>query len=161
MGLMVIHGAQAGGFSPISIYGGITNRIVEKAELLSRIGLASETLPPQMDRSSWPAMKERLAAVFKQKTRAEWCELLEGSDACVAPVLSMSESFNHPHMQARAGYFERGGIVQPAPAPRFSRTPPQVQRPPAHAGQDTDAGLAHWGLSATRIAELRAAGAAG
>ena len=130
-------------------------------ELLSRIGLAGESLPPQMDRAGWPAMKQRLAAIFKQKTRAEWCELLEGSDACFAPVLSMSESFEHPHMKARAVFFEQGGIVQPAPAPRFSRTRPEVQRGPAHPGQDTDEGLAGWGLAAARIAELRAAGVVG
>jgi alpha-methylacyl-CoA racemase len=131
------------------------------AELLSRIGLGAESLPPQMDRQSWPAMKERLAAVFKQKTRAEWCALLEGSDACFAPVLSMSEAIEHPHMQARRSFVTIGGDAQPAPAPRFSRTRAAVERPPAHAGQDTDTGLIRWGLSEARIAELRAAGAVG
>jgi alpha-methylacyl-CoA racemase len=134
------------------------------AELLSRVGLGAESLPPQMDRQSWPAMKQRLAALFKQKTRAEWCALLEGSDACFAPVLSMSEAAEHPHMQARGNFVTASGGVgalQPAPAPRFSRTAPEVRRAPAHAGQDTSEGLSRWGLSPSRIEELRAAGAIG
>jgi alpha-methylacyl-CoA racemase len=131
------------------------------AELLARIGLAGEALPAQMDRLRWPELKERLAAVFKQKTRAEWCELLEGSDACFAPVLSMSEAIEHPHMRARGSFVMIEGHAQPAPAPRFSRTPPEVQRPSAHAGQNTDEGLARWGISEARIAALREAGAIG
>jgi alpha-methylacyl-CoA racemase len=131
------------------------------AELLQRLGLRDEPLPPQMSRPSWPEQKQRFAALFKQKTRAEWCELFEGSDACVAPVLSLQEAPQHPHMQARANFFERGGVVQPAPAPRFSRTPPELPSAPSHPAADTDAGLRAFGLDPTRIAELRAAGAIG
>ncbi len=131
------------------------------AELLKRIGLDQEPLPPQMDRASWPALKQRLAELFKQKTRAQWCELLEGSDACFAPVLSLSEAPQHRHMQERASFIELGGVTQPAPAPRFSRSTPAAPRPPSQPGADTDAGLARWGLSAEQIAALRAAGAIG
>jgi alpha-methylacyl-CoA racemase len=128
-------------------------------ELLQRIGLAGEPLPQQMDRARWPELKQRLAARFKEKTRAEWCALLEGSDACFAPVLSMSEALDHPHMRARATFTEVGGVAQPAPAPRFSRSTPEAPRPPSHPGADTQAGLERWGLTAERIASLRAQGA--
>jgi alpha-methylacyl-CoA racemase len=131
------------------------------AELLERTGLAGEELPRQMDRSQWPAMKERLREVFKQKTRAQWCELMEGSDACFAPVLSMDEAAAHPHNAARKAFAEVEGRRQPAPAPRFSRTAPEIGRPPSQPGADTDEGLGAWGISAARIAELREAGAVG
>jgi alpha-methylacyl-CoA racemase len=104
-------------------------------------------------------MKERLTAVFKARTRDEWCALMEGSDVCFAPVLSMAEAPQHPHNVARQTFLELEGVVQPAPAPRFSRTEPAVQRPPAHAGQHTDEVLADWGFDADRVAKLRDAGA--
>jgi alpha-methylacyl-CoA racemase len=126
------------------------------AELLQKLGIDGSELPPQMDRAQWPALKARLGAAFKQKTRSEWCELLEGSDACFAPVLSMSEAAAHPHLTARASFVEVGGVLQPAPAPRFSRTQPGLPAPPAHAGENTDAALRAWGVSAERIAALRA-----
>jgi len=129
------------------------------AELLKRIGLAGEALPAQLDRARWPELKQKLAAVFKQKTRAEWCTLLEGSDACFAPVLSMSEALEHPHMRARSTFTEVDGLAQPSPAPRFSRSTLDAPRPPSHPGADTEAGLARWGVTAERIAELRANGA--
>jgi alpha-methylacyl-CoA racemase len=131
------------------------------AELLQRIGLAGEQLPNQLDRARWPELKQKLAAVFKQKTRAEWCEILEGSDACFAPVLSMSEALEHPHMRARGTFTEVGGLAQPSPAPRFSRSTLDAPRPPSNPGADTEAGLTRWGVTAERIAELRAAGAIG
>jgi alpha-methylacyl-CoA racemase len=131
------------------------------AELLQKIGLDAEALPRQMDPSTWPAMKEKLSGVFRQKTQAQWCELLEGSDACFAPVLSMREAAEHPHMKARAAFLEQDGVVQPAPAPRFSRSSPGVQRPPSHPGQDTDLGLRGFGLDEARITALRATGAIG
>jgi alpha-methylacyl-CoA racemase len=131
------------------------------AELLQKIGLDAEALPRQMDPSTWPAMKEKLSDVFRQKTQAQWCELLEGSDACFAPVLSMREAAEHPHMKARAAFLEQDGVVQPAPAPRFSRSSPGVQRPPSHPGQDTDLGLRGFGLDEARITALRATGAIG
>ena len=77
----------------------------------------------QMDAKGWPALKEKLAAVFKSKTRDEWCKIMEGSDVCFAPILTMSEATQHPHMKAREVFITRHGIPQPAPAPRFSRTP--------------------------------------
>jgi alpha-methylacyl-CoA racemase len=129
------------------------------AELLKYTGLEGEDLPSQMDKAQWPALKERLAAIFKAKTRDEWCEIMEGTDVCFAPVLSLAEAPEHPHNVHRGTFTELNGVMQPAPAPRFSRTTPEVQRPPAHAGQHTDEVLAEWGLDAERIAKLREAGA--
>jgi alpha-methylacyl-CoA racemase len=129
------------------------------AELLEKIGLAGEDLPRQMDRAQWPAMKERFEKIFKTRTRAQWCEILEGSDVCFAPVLEMSEAPDHPHIRARSTFVELAGKVHPAPAPRFSRTPPEIQGPPAHPGQHTDAALADWGFAAGEIAKLREIGA--
>jgi alpha-methylacyl-CoA racemase len=131
------------------------------AELLAKLGIDASSLPPQMERAHWPALKQKLAAAFKQKTRAEWCALLEGSDACFAPVLSMSEAAAHPHMRARGTLVELGGVLQPAPAPRFGRTQPALPAAPSHPGQDTDAALHAWGISTERIAALRASRAIG
>ncbi len=128
------------------------------AELVERLGLEGD-LPSQYDASSWPAMKERLADVFRRKTRDEWCELFERTDACLAPVLSLAEAPNHPHAQARRSFVEVDGIVQPAPAPRFSRTPSEVQGPPPHPGADTDEALATWGFALDEISRLRDVGA--
>jgi alpha-methylacyl-CoA racemase len=130
------------------------------AELLRLTGLEGEPdLPAQMDRSAWPAMKERLAGIFKTRTRDEWCRIMEGSDVCFAPVLSMAEAPGHPHNQHRGTFVEVDGIVQPAPAPRFSRTQAQIARPPSPPGADTAAALADWGLSEDEIVKLRSAGA--
>jgi alpha-methylacyl-CoA racemase len=130
------------------------------AELLRLTGLEGEELPWQMDKTQWGPMKERLAGIFKSKTRDEWCEIMEGTDVCFAPVLRMSEAAEHPHNVARQTFLELEGVVQPAPAPRFSRTPGAVQRPPAHAGQHTDEVLAEWlDLETDAIAKLRAGGA--
>lgn len=128
--------------------------------LLDKLGLADDpSLPRQHDKSQWPAMKERFAEIFRTKTRDEWCALLEGTDACFAPVLSMAEAPEHPHNRARGTFVERDGVVQPAPAPRFSRTAAEIQRPPAFPGQHTDEILEDWDVAADRIAELRASGA--
>jgi alpha-methylacyl-CoA racemase len=130
------------------------------AELLALTGLdQDDTMPRQHDRAAWPSLKERFEALFKTKTRDEWCALMEGSDVCFAPVLAMTEAPNHPHNVHRSTFVERDGIVQPAPAPRFDRTPGAIQRPPAHAGQHTDEVLADWGFDADRIAKLRDTGA--
>lgn len=129
-------------------------------ELLRLTGLAGDTgFAAQMNRSEWPVLKRRLAEVFRTKTRDEWCALMEGSDVCFAPVLSLTEAPRHPHLAERATFTEVAGVTQPAPAPRFSRTPGCVQGPPAHPGQHTDEALADWGFSDTEVAELRAAGA--
>jgi alpha-methylacyl-CoA racemase len=129
--------------------------------LLKHTGLADDAdLPYQMDRSQWPAMKERLTAIFKTRTRDEWCELLESDpELCFAPVLSMAEAHEHPHNQARETFVEVAGVVQPAPAPRLSRTPGAISRPPSHAGQHTDEALAEWGFAPDEIVKLREAGA--
>ena len=125
------------------------------AELLRLTGLDGEELPHQMDKTQWPALKERLAGVFRTKTRDQWDEIMEGTDVCYAPVLSMDDAPNHPHIAHRGTFTEVAGITQPAPVPRFSRTPGSIERPPPHAGQHTDEILGAWGLSAERIAELR------
>jgi alpha-methylacyl-CoA racemase len=128
------------------------------AELLERLGLDDADLP-QMDKGQWPALKAKLAELFLTKTRDEWCGILEYSDACFAPVLSIPEAAEHPHNVERGTFVSPQGILQPAPAPRFSRTPGAIQRPPAHAGQHTDEALTEWGLDPDRVAELREAGA--
>jgi alpha-methylacyl-CoA racemase len=124
-------------------------------ELIERTGLAGEALPRQMERAQWPAMKERMAAIFKTKTRDEWCRIMEGSDVCFAPVLSMGEAYQHPHNVARRTFVEIAGKLQPAPAPRFSRTAPEVPSPPPHPGQHTEAALRDWGFSADELRALR------
>lgn len=129
-------------------------------KLVELSDLSDEDLPDQMDRSSWPAMKQKLAAVFRQKTRDQWCEIMEGSDACFAPVLTMRESATHPHMRERESYAVFEGMLQPAPAPRFSRTPGEIRRPPPDPGQHTDQALEQWGFSPDEIARLRRSGAA-
>jgi alpha-methylacyl-CoA racemase len=130
------------------------------AKLLEGMGLAGDdTLPGQNDKSQWPAMKERFAAVFRTKTRDEWSAIFDGTDACVVPVLSPWEVAEHPHNQARDTYVEVEGIVQPAPAPRFSRTPSAISRPPSPPGADTISGLVEWGIPEDTVASLRASGA--
>ncbi|MDA8356168.1 MAG: CaiB/BaiF CoA-transferase family protein [Actinomycetota bacterium] len=127
--------------------------------LVKGLGLDQAALPHQMDRERWPEMKERFAAVFRTRTRDEWAAVFAGTDACAAPVLSPWEARNHPHNAARQTFIEVDGVVQPAPAPRFSRTPAEVRRPPSPPGADTDEGLSGWGLSPEAIANLRDAGA--
>jgi alpha-methylacyl-CoA racemase len=130
------------------------------AELLRLSGLEGEEgLAHQNDRSQWPAMKEKVAAIFASRSRDQWCELMEHTDVCFAPVLSLAEAPRHPHNVERGTFVEQHGVVQPAPAPRFSRTRPEIQGPPAHAGQHTDEVLARFGFDAERIAALRDAGA--
>jgi alpha-methylacyl-CoA racemase len=131
------------------------------AELIDKMGLKGEKLPSQMDVANWPKTKARFAEVFRTKTREEWCAVLEGSDACFAPILSMAEAPKHPHNVARGAFVEQNGFAQPAPAPRFSRTRPEIQGPPPQRGEHTDAALADWGFAKDDIATLRAAGAIG
>jgi alpha-methylacyl-CoA racemase len=126
------------------------------AELLRLTGLEDVPLPDQMDREHWPEMREKLATVFRSRTRDEWSDLMEGTDVCYAPVLSMSEASRHPHNVFRETFIERDGIAQPAPAPRFSRTPGSVQGPPPGAGEHTDEILRSWlGLDADTLQTLR------
>jgi alpha-methylacyl-CoA racemase len=129
------------------------------AELLEKTGLGGEDLPQQMDKSGWDSLKERLTGIFKSKTRDEWCAIMEGSDVCFAPVLSLAEAPRHPHNVARKTFIDVEGIVQPAPAPRFDRTPGEISRPAAQPGQHTAAALGDWGFSSEEIHKLTDAGA--
>lgn len=129
------------------------------AELVRLSGLDGEALPHQMDRAKWPEMKQRLAAIFKTKTRDEWCEIMEGTDVCFAPVLTLEEAPKHPHNVARGTFIEVGGFTQQAPAPRFSRTPPGTPSAAPYPGEHTDAVLAEFGFTDEEVAALRAKGA--
>ncbi len=131
------------------------------ADLLRRVGLEGEDLAPQMDASGWPALRERLREIFMSKTRDEWCEVMEGAQVCFAPVLPMNEAPEHEHNKARSTFVEVAGRTQPAPAPRFSRTPAEISRPPAKPGEDPDETLTQWGLSSDEVKALRDAGALG
>lgn len=134
-------------------------------QLLEHTGLAKvyeergEQLPHQMDQANWPEMKARLSEIFATRTRDEWCSIMEGTDICFAPVLSMDEAAQHPHNVERNTFIEVAGLTQPAPAPRFDRTVATVQRPPAFTGQHTDEVLTEWlGADAARIATMREQG---
>ena len=117
------------------------------AELLAKTGLAGDPeFAAHMDRSAWPRLSAKLAAIMKTKTRDEWCALMEGSDVCFAPVLSMAEAPAHPHNASRGTFVEVSGVTQPGPAPRFSRTPSAVQGPAPAPGAHTEAVLAAWGI---------------
>lgn len=122
------------------------------ADLLERLGIASENLPKQYDRAGWPTLAKRFAEVFKTRTRDEWCAVFADSDACFAPVLAMKEVGAHPHNAARATFVERDGVMQPAPGPRFSRTPPEITGPAKAAGADSEAVLKAVGYSPSEIA---------
>ena len=126
------------------------------ALLLSKLGLEPAD-HPQLDKERWPELKETVAALFKKKTRDEWCTELEGSDVCFAPVLTIAEAREHPHNRARGTFVEIDGVGQPRPAPRFSRTDSLIQRPPARAGEHTDEILREWcEMGEDEIESLRA-----
>jgi len=127
-------------------------------ELLVRLGLAGEALPQQHDRNGWPVLRERFTKVFKSKTRAEWCAVFEGSDACFAPVLTFSEARLDPHNAARANFVTVAGVEQPAAAPRYSRTPGGVRRAPPERGEGGRAALADWGFSPAQVERMAALG---
>jgi alpha-methylacyl-CoA racemase len=129
------------------------------AELLEKLGIAGEELPAQMSRADWPEMKRRVSDLFATRTRDEWCQIMEHTDICFAPVLTPAEAPEHPHNVTRSTFVDVAGVTQPAPAPRFSRTATEVPAPPAHAGQHTDDLLAEAGYDATDIAKLRDTGA--
>jgi len=125
------------------------------AELLQRLGLQGEPLPAQNDQQRWGVLRERLAAVFKTRTRAEWCAVFDGSDACFSPVLSMDEAAAHPHNRARLNHVEVDGVLQPQPAPRFSRTPSTLRHPAPRNGADAANALPGWGFSPEDVAALQ------
>jgi len=130
----------------------------EAARLL---GLNPDQLPDPADKSRWPEGKALFSAAFKTRTQAQWTAVFAGQDTCVTPVLGLIEATTYPHNVARATFVEHGGVKQPAPAPRFSRTAATLGRLPPKAGRDTDEALADWGIERERIAVLRAAGAIG
>ena len=115
------------------------------AELVERLGLVDA--PDRNDPSQWPALRKVLGDTFASRTQAEWVELFADSDACVAPVVPLSEAPDHPHIAARGTYVEHHGVVQPAPAPRFSRTPAELSTPPAAVGTNTREALQAWGIN--------------
>jgi alpha-methylacyl-CoA racemase len=127
--------------------------------LLEGCGVADPDPQRQWHPKSWPAMKERLRAALRTKTRDEWCALFDGSDACVTPVLGLDEAPAHPHNQARQTFVELEGLPQPAPAPRFSRTPAAIQSPPGSPAAAANDWLTDWGFSETEIAQLASTGA--
>ena len=131
------------------------------AELLRVLGLDARTLPDQLDRSAWPQLKKLFAEIFATRTRDEWTAAFAGTDACVAPVLSMGEAASDPHNAHRQTFVEVAGVVQPAPAPRFSATPGAIRRPPPRPGHGADDALADWGLAVAEIGQLRESGVIG
>ncbi len=131
------------------------------AELVEKLGLADEELPAQMDREAWPVLRERFSEVFGQRTMAEWESEFAGSDACVAGVYSMTEAPRHPHLAHRRTFIEVGGINQPSPAPRFSRTPAAIPGPIPAPGRDTDSVMASLGIETETISRLREEGVLG
>lgn len=130
--------------------------------LLDKLGLkGAPDLPEQMDESQWPAMAERMGAIFKTKTRDEWCEIMEGTDICFAPVLTFNEAPDHPHNKARGTFVDVEGVQQPNPAPRFSRTPGSVKGAAPEYGSNTRDGLIEWGFDESEVDALIAEKAIG
>lgn len=127
------------------------------AELLDTLGMTPSMLPSKMDRHRWPDAKRQLAAVFRTKTRDQWCTIFDGKDACVSPVLSFEEAIDHPHNVERRTFVATTGSCQPAPAPRFARTPGDVSRPPPGSGEHTGEVLEEHGFGSSEIEHLRRA----
>lgn len=130
------------------------------AEMLKTVGLDQTKLPAQTDQDHWPEMTERLAAIFKTKTREEWTEIMEQKEICYAPVLRPSEAIKHHHNMARNTFIDVDGFAQPGPAPKFSRTESRTPMGAAYAGQHTEEALADWGFGLDEVAALTASGAA-
>jgi alpha-methylacyl-CoA racemase len=132
------------------------------AQFLALVGLAEDPdFDDQLNPAHWPALKNKLAALFRSRTRADWCALLEMTDVCFAPVLSMTEAKAHPHNVARGTFVDVAGWAQPAPAPRYSATINAAPRPAPASGADSDTVLAELGYTAQQLADLRATGALG
>lgn len=128
------------------------------AELLDKLGLAAAELPSQHDRRGWPKLREAFIHAFLQRTREEWCAIFDGSDACVAPVMAFSEAPQHPHNQARGSFVEVGGVIQPAPAPRFLGTPSATPVPAPRRGEGGAKALRDWGFDPAAVERLQAKG---
>ncbi len=129
------------------------------ALLLEKTGITDPEFANQMDRSAWPSLKAKLQEVLRTKTQAEWCAIMDATDICFAPVLTLDEAPTHPHNAARETFVTIEGVVQPAPAPRFSATPGAVQGPPPKIGAHNEEALADWGFSSDDIAALKEKGA--
>ena len=129
------------------------------ALLLEKTGITDPAFQQQMDRAQWPALKAKLAEVIKTKSRDEWCAIMDATDVCFAPVLDLNETASHPHNAARQTFVEIEGVVQPAPAPRFSATPGAIQAPPPAVGAHNDEAFADWGFAAADVENLKAVGA--
>ena len=129
------------------------------ALLLEKTGITDPAFANQMDRSAWPSLKAKLADVLKTKTQAEWCAIMDATDICFAPVLDLEEAPKHAHNVARETFVTIEGVVQPAPAPRFSATPGAIQGPPPKIGAHNDEALSQWGFSGAEIEALKASGA--
>ena len=129
------------------------------ALLLEKTGITDPQFQNQMDRSLWPELTRKLADVLKTKTQAEWCEIMDATDICFAPILDLDEAPRHAHNVARETFVTVEGVIQPAPAPRFSATPGKIQSPPPKIGANNEDALADWGFSADAIKDLQASGA--
>lgn len=125
--------------------------------LLEKCGISDPQFTRQQDQAQWPQMREKLASVFRTKTRDEWCEIMEGTDVCFAPVLGIADAPEHTHNRARNTFVKLNGVTQPAPAPRFSRTQGEIQSPAAFVGEHSEQILADWGYTEKDIAQLRTA----
>ena len=128
------------------------------ANLLRVLGIEACELAPQMDQTQWPAMKQKFAAEFRTRTRDAWMAAFEGAEACVSPVLTLGEVHSDPHIRARGVFVESAGQMQPAPTPRFNRTPASLNAPPGWLGQHTEHVLAESGYSSLEIQDLRTRG---
>jgi len=129
------------------------------ALLLEKTEIDDPEFYPQMEQNSWPQLKEKLVKVFKTKTRDEWCDIMLGTDVCFAPVLSLEEAVSFPHNTERKAFETIDGVVHPAPAPRFSRTPPAIQGPAPYPGEHTRQALSDWGFSDADVDTLEESGA--
>lgn len=127
--------------------------------LLAKAGIDDLAFKTQMQREAWPVLRDQLAARIRTKTQGEWCEIMDGTDCCFAPVLGMEEAPHHAHNIARNAFVEDNGVMQPAPAPRFSVTPGAIQGPPPAPGAHNDEVLENWGFSRAEIDALRQEGA--
>ena len=125
------------------------------ALLLEKCEVSDESFQDQLDQETWPQKRENMECIFKTKTRDQWCEILEGSDVCFAPVLNLEEAPHHPHNRERNTFVEFEGVTQPSPAPRFSRTQGDIQSSAALTGENSEEILENWGFTSEHINELR------